>query len=305
MDQLRKAWGWLQRQHFWVLTVVAIAVALGCWWSGASALLAEYKANQEQDRSRIHGRRARCAASRSMPNDEVQAAQNAANRRAAKERQRAVEAALRSADGRGAQVAEQPERRVSQVHREAEVRRRHSAESARPLQQLHPRPFSRAAEDRRRARRSRTARAGGGGMGRGGGGAFQCAELSARAGATAAARWRPEGEPAADSRRRARLPRRFGPISNWSATSSTRGRRPRRSGSGRRRKICGSTKRCCRSSPTRTRRPVRIGFRTRRCGSSNRSRSAARRPRPVAAKAGSTWSRRPRPAVARWAARAE
>src|SRR5688572_24541607 len=51
MDQLRKAWGWLQRHHFWVLIVVAIFVALGCWWSGASALLAEYKTN----RSTIEG----------------------------------------------------------------------------------------------------------------------------------------------------------------------------------------------------------------------------------------------------------
>jgi hypothetical protein len=46
MDQLRKAWGWLQRQHFWVLTAVAVLVALGCWWRGANALLAEYTKNR-------------------------------------------------------------------------------------------------------------------------------------------------------------------------------------------------------------------------------------------------------------------
>jgi hypothetical protein len=46
MDQLRKAWGWLQRHHFWVLILVVVFVALGCWWSGASALLAEYKSNR-------------------------------------------------------------------------------------------------------------------------------------------------------------------------------------------------------------------------------------------------------------------
>jgi hypothetical protein len=46
MDQLRKAWGWLQRHHFWVLILVAIFVALGCWWSGASALYAEYVKNK-------------------------------------------------------------------------------------------------------------------------------------------------------------------------------------------------------------------------------------------------------------------
>jgi hypothetical protein len=48
MDQLRVAWGWLQRHHFWVLTVVTVLVALGCWWSGANALLAEYKSNRSK-----------------------------------------------------------------------------------------------------------------------------------------------------------------------------------------------------------------------------------------------------------------
>jgi hypothetical protein len=46
MDQLRKAWGWLQRQHFWVLSVIALLVALGVWWTGGAALSTETKANR-------------------------------------------------------------------------------------------------------------------------------------------------------------------------------------------------------------------------------------------------------------------
>jgi hypothetical protein len=48
MDQLRKAWGWLQRHHFWVLIVVVCAMALGCWWRGASALYAEFITNKQK-----------------------------------------------------------------------------------------------------------------------------------------------------------------------------------------------------------------------------------------------------------------
>jgi hypothetical protein len=48
MDQLRKAWIWLQRQHFWVLIVVATLVALGCWIRGTSVLKAEYTANKSK-----------------------------------------------------------------------------------------------------------------------------------------------------------------------------------------------------------------------------------------------------------------
>ena len=53
MDQLRTAWGWLQRHHFWVLTAVAVLVALGCWWRGANALLAEYKSNRSKIESQF------------------------------------------------------------------------------------------------------------------------------------------------------------------------------------------------------------------------------------------------------------
>jgi hypothetical protein len=46
MDQLKKVGLWLKQQHFWVLVVIAVLVALGCWWRGASTLLAEYKTNR-------------------------------------------------------------------------------------------------------------------------------------------------------------------------------------------------------------------------------------------------------------------
>ena len=75
MDQLRKAWGWLQRQHFWVLTVVAILVALGCWWRGANALLAEYQSN----RGKIESEFTAAGAVRSKPyhaNADIQKAQS-------------------------------------------------------------------------------------------------------------------------------------------------------------------------------------------------------------------------------------
>jgi hypothetical protein len=46
MDQLRKVFGWLKRQHFWVLSLVVALVALGCWWSGAGTLSKEFTTNQ-------------------------------------------------------------------------------------------------------------------------------------------------------------------------------------------------------------------------------------------------------------------
>src|SRR3972149_6109708 len=75
MDQLRKAWGWLQRHHFWVLTVVAVVVALGCWWRGANALWTEYEAN----RDKINQEFSAAQAVKSKPfhaNEKVQAGQN-------------------------------------------------------------------------------------------------------------------------------------------------------------------------------------------------------------------------------------
>ena len=45
MDQLRRAFGWLKRHHFWVLVVAAAAIAVGCWYSGANALSGETKRN--------------------------------------------------------------------------------------------------------------------------------------------------------------------------------------------------------------------------------------------------------------------
>ena len=58
MDQLRKAWEWFQRQHFWVLIVVSALVAAGCWWRGAAALsklFAENKSKIEAEFTSING----------------------------------------------------------------------------------------------------------------------------------------------------------------------------------------------------------------------------------------------------------
>ncbi|HEY2415501.1 MAG TPA: hypothetical protein VGI40_24880 [Pirellulaceae bacterium] len=58
MDQLRKAWEWFERQHFWVLIVVVTLVALGCWWHGATALSKQFTANKQiidQEFSSIKG----------------------------------------------------------------------------------------------------------------------------------------------------------------------------------------------------------------------------------------------------------
>lgn len=43
MDQLRNALAWLKQHHFWVLVVLAVCVALGCWFRGASALMADFE----------------------------------------------------------------------------------------------------------------------------------------------------------------------------------------------------------------------------------------------------------------------
>jgi hypothetical protein len=75
MDQLRKVWGWLQRQHFWVLTVIAVLVAMGCWWRGANALWTEYRAN----RDKIFAEFQSASTVKDKPfhaNDKVQAAQS-------------------------------------------------------------------------------------------------------------------------------------------------------------------------------------------------------------------------------------
>lgn len=48
MDQLRKAWAWFVRHHFWVLTVVTVIVAAFCWYSGASALQQAFASNKSK-----------------------------------------------------------------------------------------------------------------------------------------------------------------------------------------------------------------------------------------------------------------
>ena len=76
MDQLRKVWAWLERQHFWVLTAVAVLVALGCWWHGTVALWTEYQSN----RSTIEQQFSAAQSVQNKPfhaNEDVQAAQTA------------------------------------------------------------------------------------------------------------------------------------------------------------------------------------------------------------------------------------
>jgi hypothetical protein len=42
MDQVRAALAWLKRYHFWVLTVLVVFIALGCWWSASNKMSAKY-----------------------------------------------------------------------------------------------------------------------------------------------------------------------------------------------------------------------------------------------------------------------
>jgi hypothetical protein len=46
MDHLRKALGWLKRQHFWVLSAIVAAVALASWYRASGVLQSEFKANE-------------------------------------------------------------------------------------------------------------------------------------------------------------------------------------------------------------------------------------------------------------------
>src|SRR5262245_43445344 len=47
MDQLKKIGGWLKRQHFWVLTVILVIIAIVFWMRGANTLHAKYLANKQ------------------------------------------------------------------------------------------------------------------------------------------------------------------------------------------------------------------------------------------------------------------
>ncbi len=47
MDQVRTALAWLKKHHFWVLTGLAVLIALGCWWSAAGKMSAKYEADQK------------------------------------------------------------------------------------------------------------------------------------------------------------------------------------------------------------------------------------------------------------------
>lgn len=48
MDQLKKAWAWFVQHHFWVLIVVAIGVAIFCWYSGATTLAEQFASNKQK-----------------------------------------------------------------------------------------------------------------------------------------------------------------------------------------------------------------------------------------------------------------
>lgn len=46
MEQLRKLLTWLKQHHFWVLSVVVVLVALGCWYTSSGALGKQFKEHQ-------------------------------------------------------------------------------------------------------------------------------------------------------------------------------------------------------------------------------------------------------------------
>jgi hypothetical protein len=46
MDQLQTALNVLKRYHFWALSVIVIAVAVGCWYSASGALASKFQANR-------------------------------------------------------------------------------------------------------------------------------------------------------------------------------------------------------------------------------------------------------------------
>ena len=48
MDQLRTALTWLKKYHFWVLSVVVVGVAVGCWYTAAGTLSQEYQSSQSK-----------------------------------------------------------------------------------------------------------------------------------------------------------------------------------------------------------------------------------------------------------------
>ncbi len=48
MDQIKVAFAWLKKNHFWVLGAVAPLIAVACWWMGASQLDQEFSANKSK-----------------------------------------------------------------------------------------------------------------------------------------------------------------------------------------------------------------------------------------------------------------
>ncbi|MEN1681014.1 MAG: hypothetical protein AAGJ46_15610 [Planctomycetota bacterium] len=59
MDQVRVALTWLKEQHFWVLTVLTLIVALACWYLAAGALQEQFTKNKSAIDSEFSAQRSR------------------------------------------------------------------------------------------------------------------------------------------------------------------------------------------------------------------------------------------------------
>ncbi|MEM8865325.1 MAG: hypothetical protein AAGF31_07215, partial [Planctomycetota bacterium] len=57
MDQVRTALRWLKEQHFWVLSVLTILVAVYCWYTAAGALADEYASNESKIKAEFNQQR--------------------------------------------------------------------------------------------------------------------------------------------------------------------------------------------------------------------------------------------------------
>lgn len=53
MDQLRQIVAWLKKYHFWVLTLLIVAVAIGCWFTAAGTLREGFSRNQSTIQSQF------------------------------------------------------------------------------------------------------------------------------------------------------------------------------------------------------------------------------------------------------------
>ncbi|QDU91196.1 hypothetical protein Pla175_46160 [Pirellulimonas nuda] len=70
MDQLKAAFAWLKKHHFWVLGAVAPLIAIACWWMGASELDKQFVANKGKIDGEFQSHQALSSKS-FLPNDPV------------------------------------------------------------------------------------------------------------------------------------------------------------------------------------------------------------------------------------------